>query len=412
MGPVVAPLEDDLVASRRHDREESVAVDGAERRGGPERRRYRPEPRAGELERLDQRHQAHDDDDDQRGLEQPRRPAAPRWCGLGRRVGTGQASRECYRRPRRPGLTPPPWPHPVVQEQEAEGDRQQVEEAVVAGDGDQPLQAHQRPGGREPHPPRGQDQERDQALGREHQRRRPLLEPRRQVVRVPRGPRRQALGLIVVLERGQVPPGGVAAAELGQRRSDHEAEQQPAQRRQRQARGRRVAPRARACAPGRQEDGEEAGFEQQPVPLEPEEVLADDVEREVERPAGDERSGRRHAGRHQRRGEHARAAQRVERAVAGAEPGHRRQVPEADRPVVLRHGREGIARRQDAALPDQAQDLRPQRDERDQIDRPQRAHEDPRGEALARRDQVRAPEGPSPPVEARAVGGHLPVGPL
>src|SRR5206468_240936 len=110
-----------------------------------------------------------------------------------------------------------------------------------------------------------------------------------------------------------------------------------------------------------QEEREEAGLEQESVPLEPEEVPPHRREREVERPAAEERRRGRDADQHQQRECHPRSAQRVERAIAGVEPRERGEVPVADRAVVSGYGLEVIARGQDAVATHQAYVLDPER---------------------------------------------------
>ena len=114
----------------------------------------------------------------------------------------------------------------------------------------------------------------------------PVQRPR-QVVEEPAEGARQRLGLVVVVEAGEVTPAAVAA-QLDQPGPELDPEQQPAVQPQHQGgRG----------GPGRaQEHRQEAGFQQQGLPAEAVEGLADVDHRQVQRPQG-EPGGGRHPGR-------------------------------------------------------------------------------------------------------------------
>src|SRR5574341_2664087 len=76
----------------------------------------------------------------------------------------------------------------IVERRQIQRDRQQVEEAVVAGGADADLQADHRQARDEARPPearRQQQRERREDLNREHRRHRPVVHGRRHVMRVP-----------------------------------------------------------------------------------------------------------------------------------------------------------------------------------------------------------------------------------
>ena len=87
----------------------------------------------------------------------------------------------------------------------------------------------------------------------------------------------------------------------------------------------------------------------------------------------------------------------MQRAIAGAEPtegweqvvSFDADVRSGDLPLKIFHGGFG---RQDAILPDQAENLGPERDKRDEIDNRKGAKKEPANEKVLRRFDVLAPE--------------------
>ena len=102
----------------------------------------------------------------------------------------------------------------------------------------------------------------------------------------------------------------------------------------------------------------------------------------------------------------------MKRAIPGAEPGEGGQEPVANRPVVFAHRLEEVARRKNPPASDQADDLGPQRHERDQENEAQEPQEQPAGQRLARRHDVLAPEPARDPREQGPVSRHEAVAPL
>src|SRR5207249_4445480 len=117
----------------------------------------------------------------------------------------------------------------VVEQQKAQPESQQVEESVVSRYADQDLQQSDQSSSANPQASRRKDQKRHNQLDREHEDGRELLKPVRQLVHVPGRRGRQRLGVIVVLERGQVAPRRVPAQKLDRAGQEHQPEQEPAQ---------------------------------------------------------------------------------------------------------------------------------------------------------------------------------------
>jgi len=67
----------------------------------------------------------------------------------------------------------------VVEQGEAEGDREQVEESVVSGGADGQLEDHERPERNESRPAGSEDEERHDELHGEHERARDTLRQQR-----------------------------------------------------------------------------------------------------------------------------------------------------------------------------------------------------------------------------------------
>ena len=271
--------------------------------------------------------------------------------------------------PRR--LPPAPREHVIVEQREAQHEGQQIEEAVVAG---RPDAEHERRGGRgrqAAHAPGTCVAEGHAQLAGQRGEGRDALRGERQLVHPPARPEGQRLRLVVVVQRGQVPPGGVAARELRHARAPHQAEEQPAEEPHGEAR-RLAQPRA-ASRPERvrrrEQQRQEAGLEHQPVPLVAEEELPRATEREIQREAaeggepGQHADGEQHARRRPAPGEP------QQRGVAAAlAPAERRHVGEADVGPRGQRLEPGLIR-QDAPLADQPAQLNRQRDERERVGR-------------------------------------------
>ena len=197
-----------------------------------------------------------------------------------------RARRRVRLRLRRRPRDPEPGEEPVVEQRYAEHQREKVEEPVVPGCRDAELEQRDRRDGGEPEPAeaRGQEEEpRHDRLDHERDQREAGVSPVRQLVRVPRGPGRQRLGLEVVVERGEVTPGGIAAQQLRGPGEEHQLEQEEDEQVPGELR-RRPLLAAQEASRRRPQHGEQAGLEEQHVPLEGEEVLPHDAEREIEQP--------------------------------------------------------------------------------------------------------------------------------
>src|SRR5262249_38228200 len=133
-------------------------------------------------------------------------------------------------------------------------------------------------------PPRSKDQKRRDPLEHQRSEGRRAKEPRRKMMHVPSDPGGKRLCLEVILQRRSIPPVGIAARELHGGRRDGEPEDKPSQEPQRKASRRRGGPGQGPPLPGCEEDREKSGLDEQAVPLEPEEVLPEDRDGEIESP--------------------------------------------------------------------------------------------------------------------------------
>jgi len=302
----------------------------------------------------------------------------------------------------------------VVEQGEAEGDRQQVEEAVVPGGADGQLEDHECPERDEPGPAGSEDEEGHDELHGEHERARDALRQQRQLACVPRQGVGDGLRPVVVVEGGEVPPGGIAPRELGDAGAPHQLEHQDPQEPDRHRRRGRLAARpARSqVVPGRQEEGEEAGLGQEDVPLERQERLAEVDEGQVEGEAhGEERSLGEPQGR-EGGGRGSPVAHDGQGGVAGAEPAQggqekdRLTTPQPLRPL------EELAGRQEASFAYEAVYLHAEGDEGHEVDQGQGPEEHGAGETEPRRADEVAHEEVDDAGGQGTVGGHKTVAPL
>jgi hypothetical protein len=278
------------------------------------------------------------------------------------------------------GGPPSPREQVVVEEGDAERPGEQVEEPVVAGRGDRDLQEEE--AGRRDHAEttRAEDEEGEHELDREHDRAGDALRGVRQVVCVPARPRREGLRPVVVLEGGQVPPDRIAARELDPAREEHEAEEEQAQQEEDHRRRRPGAGRSEEAGRRGPQDREEAGLEEQRVPLELEEGRADRHEREIEAPEEDESRQRQDARDEGRSGDHPRRAHGAQDGVARAEPPEDGRDLEERLPAELAlRPLEEAGDRREPARAEQPLDLPAERPEREQVDQPDGAEEQTAG---------------------------------
>src|SRR5262252_8667360 len=116
----------------------------------------------------------------------------------------------------------------IVEPAYAERERQKIEEAVVAGEQDEELQAYDGSERGLAHTAGPEEKERHHALDEEGDQSRELLEPLRKVRERVRDRRRDGLRPVVVVECREIVPVRIAARELDRGRGDHETEQKPA----------------------------------------------------------------------------------------------------------------------------------------------------------------------------------------
>lgn len=275
---------------------------------------------------------------------------------------------------------------PVIQHRQAQDDRQDVEAPVVAGREDQQLEEHQADEPDAAQHSRAEHEERGDQLRVEHQADRRAVEPPGELVHVPARPGRQGLRQVVVVEGAPLDPRPVAVRELHHAREKHQPEDQPAE----QPDGRRpglVPGGAEPPGPGRQHHRQQARLEQQRVPLEAEELLSHDRQRQVQCPAHSQAQARQEPGRQQDAAGHTDPADRVKHPVGCVDPEDRRDVPDdpgGDRPDGPADGVEVARSRQDAARADQPVDLHHQRAERREVDQAERAQQDRPHQAMRR----------------------------
>src|SRR5581483_2065544 len=178
----------------------------------------------------------------------------------------------------------------VVEQEERQGERQVVERLVVRGEEDHDL--HRRDGDRgdDARPPRSPEEPDGAELDRERRARGGLLRGTRELMRPPADPGRERRRLPVAHHRREAPPGGIPEEELREARFELEAEEEPEEEKdaERVRRGGAAGPEPRRG----DEEREEGGLEEEVVPLEGEEVLADGDEGQVERPERDEAPAR------------------------------------------------------------------------------------------------------------------------
>src|ERR1051325_1282817 len=383
-GPVVAALEDDLLATGRHHPEEAVAV------GAPERL-HQPERRGERRRKADPRHdRAHERDDAEAEQHEAR----------GGGDGSGSTAHLGFLGTRRDGVGRPhredPPPAVVIHERQRQRDGEQIEEGVVAGGEDEQLQPHDARQRDAAGTSAEEDERWNGDFEQKHHHHRQALHALGLEVGVPRRPGGKGLGPVVVVQRGQVPPGRIAAGELHDARLEGQPEEEKPEQRQAQGRNPRLLPASGPRASRREQHGDQPGLEQQHVPLEGEEVQAHADKGEVEQPGEESAHPRPDVEHQEQRGERPRRRAKVERARPRPEPedGREQVVPLG---AGLGPDRvEEPLRGEDPLGPDQALELHPEGDEGDEVDEPQRTQADPS------RERVGSPAGhPGEPGERR-----------
>lgn len=254
-----------------------------------------------------------------------------------------------------------------LQCREGQHDRDPVQPGEVAGQ-DQPQlgEDHQGCGGRGDGLRREQQDGHDE-LGEVVGGHLDPVQRLRQMVEEPAQRAWHRLGLVVVVEAGQLAPARVAA-HLDQPRPELDAEQDPAQQEEHHDRRRDLVVA--------QEDREEAGLQEQGLPAERVPGLADVHNRQIQDPghqpeqhAAPERQQTVQSGDECHRHRAADPRPGREEAVGAVEMEHARRLPE-------RHPRHEPARRKHPALADQRTELQRRAQERDEIDHGQSLLED------------------------------------
>ena len=272
----------------------------------------------------------------------------------------------------------------IVECRDRERDREEVQPREVAGKHEPRLGPH------DDDPGQGRDrlgekkEPRHDQLGEVIAEHLHPMQTLRKVMEVPAERIWHGLGLVVVVETGQLTPAPVAA-HLDQPRAELHAEEEPAHQHDEAELGRRCG-RAK-------EDREEASLEQKRLPSERVEGLSDVHDREVEDPE-------------QRKDQHRREREWV---VVAIEPARDRDDrdgdtgPGDDQELAVRisdemkEGRRGakrdrpdeLGRRQEAALAEQRAKLVHGHEERDQVDDAERALEnETREPVIGRREPV------------------------
>ena len=121
-------------------------------------------------------------------------------------------------------------------------------------------------------------------------------------------------------QRRQVTPGRVTAEQFDAAGLEHQFEQQPPQQPEHQPRGRRGAGWSGPQLQRGQEDRQEAGFQQQDVPLETEKLVTDRRQRKVDQPQQEQARGGRNANHEQDGQRRPGGALKPQEAVARLEP--------------------------------------------------------------------------------------------
>lgn len=154
----------------------------------------------------------------------------------------------------------------VVDKRQAHNNGEQVEEIVVSSGHDGNLEEHLQVEGDVAYRFDGQEEEeRHDALDEVSAEHRSVQQPLRHVVGVPGQRRRDALGLKVNIQRGQIPPSRTTAGQFDHAGRKHQSEEQPAD--GPKADWRRWAAQSLShVGKGRNKNAQEADFQQKNIP--------------------------------------------------------------------------------------------------------------------------------------------------
>src|ERR1700678_3877225 len=180
----------------------------------------------------------------------------------------------------------------VVQQEDAQEENQVIEEGVVGGEDDSDLEgrndaeADEAEAAREKeHPDQCQfREEREEGSGG--------VEGVREVLHVPADPGGQGAVLIIVVHRGEVAPGLIAARDFHDARFEINPEPFPTQKIKAGSRWRAYSAESGAQPRGCKEERDKSGFEKHAVGLEAGELLSDRDERKKTDEADEERKTR------------------------------------------------------------------------------------------------------------------------
>src|SRR5437867_302979 len=151
-------------------------------------------------------------------------------------------------------------PNRIIDDQQTQRDGEQVEETIVPRRRDCDLEKNEKPTRKQPQSARRPNEKRNDDFDDEEECDRKFLEPLRTLIGPPTDHSRQWLRPVMIIKRGQVPPGIVAAGELYHAGHDHEFEEQELEQKNRGARNGRIRSALWPKSPWRDEDRQETSF--------------------------------------------------------------------------------------------------------------------------------------------------------
>src|SRR5207244_1265832 len=137
---------------------------------------------------------------------------------------------------------------------------------------------------------------------------------------IPGSPGRQWLRFVVVVQRGKIAPGAVAAPQFGETGGKHEPEQQPPKEPQTDPWRRGSGWKSGEQLERRDERGQETGLQKQNIPLVTEKNPADVEQREIERPEQNQDGNRRDPGNQEQRQRRAAPAKKLKKTITRVPP--------------------------------------------------------------------------------------------
>ena len=185
----------------------------------------------------------------------------------------------------------------VIDKSETEGDGEEVKEGVVAGEGDEEHEGEEAEGGGEADFGLGKEKgKREKEFDHKGENSGELEKRVRELVDEPGEGVGNGLGFEVVGHGGEVGPGGVAAEEFDDSRAEDETCEKEGEGKS-DEKGRNIEARRAGAESGFfEKDEEKTNFEEEGIPLEGEEILADIYEREPAEPREDGGEGSKQAG--------------------------------------------------------------------------------------------------------------------